>query len=169
MRDKFISFSDFHRSCELNNQYKLYPEYISFADLSEILNENLPWIFIHPTVKMAKKCIVPNCKSNYRCKNGAPVSREKTAVFRFPANPEELKTWLRSMPFKNLKINRDSVICEKHWPPLFPKISKKGKLRPSDPPSVWPDVPPSCVPSAHPPPRPTKRTSLEVRGSHRTS
>ena len=46
----------------------------------------------------------------------------------------------------------------------YPTVSKKGRLRPRDPPSIWPaSVPPSCIPNPPPAPRPTKRTSFVVR------
>ena len=46
-------------------------------------------------------------------------------------------------------------------------MSKKGKVRPRDPPSVWPDhqhiLSPSCRPAPPPKQRLTKRSSLTVR------
>ena len=44
-------------------------------------------------------------------------------------------------------------------------MSKKGKLRPRDLPSIRPGVTPSRIPSPALLPRPTKRTSFTVRGT----
>lgn len=114
---------------------------------------------------MAKKCIVPHCTTNYRKKKKSQINKEKTPVYRLPADPEECVTWMKSLPFKNLETSKHSVICQKHWPASFKTVSKKGKLRPSEPPSVWPGVPRSCVPTPTAPLRPTKRSSLAIRGS----
>ena len=89
--------------------------------------------------------------------------RKKVPVFRFPRDPTELSAWMKMLPFKDVKVTKDTVICERHWPTSYPTSSRKGKLRPRDPPSVWPGVPPSCCPDPPPPPRPTKRSSVETR------
>ena len=47
----------------------------------------------------------------------------------------------------NLTISKNSVLCKKHWPAPYPTVSRKGKIRPREPPSVWPGVPQSCMPT----------------------
>ena len=55
------------------------------------------------------------------------------------------------------------MLCEQHWPPSYPIISKKSRIRQIDPPSVWPaSLPPSCIPKLPPKPLPTKRTSFVI-------
>ena len=114
---------------------------------------------------MAKKCLVPNCSTNYRKTKRSPRIQEKSPVYRLPADPGEFANWMKSLPYKNLRTNKDSVICRKHWPATFNTVSKKGKLRPSEPPSLWPGVAQSSLPTPVPHPRPTKRSSLTIRGT----
>ena len=73
--------------------------------------------------------------------------------------------WMKSLPYQNLKTSKDSVICQNTVRTSFDTESKKGKLRPRDPTSIWPGVAPSCIPTPAPLPRPTKRTSFTVRGT----
>ena len=76
---------------------------------------------------MPKKCIVPKCRTNYRDRTGkTPCSDEKIPVFRFPKSNDELNTWIRAIPYKNLQVGKDSAIFEKHWPESYPTVSKKG-------------------------------------------
>ena len=114
---------------------------------------------------MAKKCIVPACTTNYRKTKKSHIDKEKTPVYRFLADPVECAKWMKSLPYQNLNTSKDSVICQKHWPTSFDTVSKKGKLRPRDPLSIWPGVAPSCIQTPAPLPRPTRRTSITVRGT----
>ena len=99
---------------------------------------------------MPKKCTIPNCHTNYRDGSGCvPISNEKIPVFRFPGMNEGRDTWIRAIPYKNLTIGKVSVICEKHWPESYRKISMKGRQRPNEPPSIHPGVPKSCLPKTN--------------------
>ena len=71
---------------------------------------------------------------NYRKTKKSHIDKEKTPVYRFPADPVECTKWMKSLPYQNLKTNKDSFICQKYWPTSFDTVSKKGKLRPRDPP-----------------------------------
>ena len=92
-------------------------------------------------------------------------SNEKIPVFRFPGMNEGRDTWIRAIPYKNLTIGKVSVICEKHWPESYRKISMKGRQRPNEPPSIHPGVPKSCLPKPTAKPRTTKKSSLVIRGT----
>ena len=114
---------------------------------------------------MDKKCPVPGWNRNYQNRKGDFISDEKTPLFRLPRNQEELSRWLKTTPYENFTISKNSVICEKHWPASYPTESRKGKIRPRETPSVWPGVPQSCVPTPDAPPRKTLKSSFEVRGA----
>ena len=75
----------------------------------------------------------------------------------------ELEFWLQSKPLKDLIVQKDSVICAKHWPEEFEKVEARGKLRPKYPPNVWEGVPQNSIPLPPQPPRPTKFTSFTLR------
>ena len=119
-------------------------------------------------IKMGKHCIIPRCNPNHRSKVDGSIVGKKAAVFRFPTNEEECRAWLRSIPLKKTINVKTSVVCERHWPTSYATVSKKGKVRPRDPPSLWPEhpeiLPPSYLPNPPPKPRPTKLASLVVRG-----
>ena len=76
---------------------------------------------------MPRKCCThfdgEPCTSNY------DSNPEKVHVFRFPRNPEERIIWINSLPTK-VKVNDDTVLCEKHWPADFPRKSCQGPLLP---------------------------------------
>ena len=115
---------------------------------------------------MVNRCLVPRCNPNYRSRSGS-ITPKKTKSFRFPTNKEECAAWLDAIPLK-WKINeKKSFLCERHWPNSYATVTKKGKVKPRDPPSVWPDhekiLPPSCRPPPPPKQRPTKRASLAVQ------
>lgn len=113
---------------------------------------------------MTKKCIIPGCRSNYFYKKKEnKICNVYSKVFRLPKATTEQKLWIKSLPFKNLKLTKDSVICFKHWPANFPTVTVGGRERPRDPPSVWPDIPKSCVPTPLPAPRSTMKTSFTTR------
>ena len=118
--------------------------------------------------KMVKRCLVPSWNPNY-CSRSGKSSSGKTQIFRFPADPGKCSTWLKAVPLKKKIDAQKSFLCERHWPVNYRTLSKKGRLRPRDPPSVWPDhpdiLPTSCRPKLPPKPRETTRSSLTVRGA----
>ena len=62
---------------------------------------------------MPKKFTIPNCHTNYCDRTGCvPTSNEKIPVFRFPGMNDGRDIWIRAIPYKNLTIEKDSVICE---------------------------------------------------------
>ena len=87
------------------------------------------------------------------------------SVFRFPKEEGEKQAWIKAIPNAKLTVTKDTVVCELHWPSEFEKISKNGKFRPRDPPSVWPHVPSSQIPTPAPSSRTTKRTSSSQRNT----
>ena len=103
-----------------------------------------------PTKKMVKKCCIPDCRSNYApSRKNKIIEKSYVKVFRFPRDANKLEPWKKMMPYRNLNISKDSVICVKHWPDKYATMRGKwNKDRPTEPPrplSVWPGVPPSCV------------------------
>ena len=72
---------------------------------------------------MGKHCCIPNCNGNYSKKN-----REK--IFRFPRTPEEKERWISAIPkYKNHAFNKNSVICERHWPSEYEKKNRLWKRK----------------------------------------
>ena len=109
---------------------------------------------------MGKKCLVPGCNPNHFSKEIPLEERKKSPIFRLPKDVNQLALWEKAIPFKI--SSKEAVLCERHWPAAYVTIKKKGKERPRDPPSIWPGISLSSLPT---PPRPTKRTSLVVRGT----
>ena len=113
---------------------------------------------------MATKYLIPACTSNYVPPKGNSMkAKHYVRVFRFPKKPADMKVWIRALPYRDLNVNSNSVICVKHWPENYPTVKLRGKERPLNSPSVWPGVPESCIPTPAPPPRPTQRKSFTVR------
>ena len=106
---------------------------------------------------MPRKCCVPHCKSNYK-------TGESTAVFRFPADPDQAQQWKIAIPrnWKSTNITKNTVVCVKHWPPEFETYKHYGKLRPVNPPSLFPKVKKSCITKV-PKKRSTKKALREDR------
>ena len=98
--------------------------------------------------KMGKHCLTPSCNSNCRSRIDGSIIGKKNPVFRFPPDEQECSAWLKAIPLKKEINVKTSVLCERHWPAAYPTISKKRKLRPRNPPSLWPEhpniLPPSC-------------------------
>ena len=79
------------------------------------------------------------------------IEKSHVKVFRMPRKADDLQHWKKSIPYKNLKFSKDSVICIKHWPAEFVTVLGRGnKEHPTEHPSVWPGVPSSCVPTLTP-------------------
>lgn len=107
---------------------------------------------------MGKKCCVYGCKTNYKSKKSSS-DVPKVPVFRFPTEEVEKEAWILAIPNDQLRVSKESVVCEVHWPAGYETITKNGKLRPKFPPSVWPNVPASQVPTPAPPRRQTRRST----------
>ena len=105
---------------------------------------------------MGRKCCVTNCDGNYDDK-----SKEK--VYRLPKNKDEREKWLKVISRDNTPDSKYTVVCERHWPQGYETVRCYGKERPLHPPSVFACVKPSLLQSPTPLPRPTVRTSAEVR------
>ena len=104
---------------------------------------------------MVKHCLFPNCNTNYVSRDGSRIGK-KVPIFRLPKNEEECAWWIKAIPLRKTINSKTSFICERHWPTGYAKISKKGRERPRDPPTVWPDNPDVVPPSERPtlPPKP---------------
>lgn len=114
---------------------------------------------------MGKKCCVYGCKTNYKSEN-VSSGEQKVSVYRFPMEDCARKAWISAIPNRDFSadcVMKNTVVCELHWPPGFETISKKGRLRPKFPPSVWPNVPVSQQRTQPFTPRTTKRSSSSVR------
>ena len=105
---------------------------------------------------MERKCCVTNCNGNYDDDN-------KERTFRLPSADNERQRWLVVIPRDSIPDKKDTVVCERHWPPNYQTIKIFGKLRPLEPPAVFSCVKPSLVPSVPPPERSTSRASAEIR------
>ena len=92
------------------------------------------------------------------------VKRErKEKVFRLPRKEDEKQRWLTIIPRDNIPVSSHTVVCERHWPPEYPKVLDYGKEMPRDPPSVFTCVKPSLVPTTPVPLRSTKKCLAENR------
>ena len=73
--------------------------------------------------------------------------KKRPTIYSFPTDKEECIRWIIALP-NILPEDKDLSnigVCERHWPPDFPTIRKKGSNRPAIPPSVF-DVPKSFTP-----------------------
>ena len=62
--------------------------------------------------------------------NGNYNPENKVKTFRLPRNIEEKERWRKIIPRDNLPDNKNTVVCERHWPQNYPTILDYGKLRP---------------------------------------
>ena len=113
---------------------------------------------------MGKKCCVYGCKTNYKSVKGSS-GEQKVSVYRFPKEDCVREAWISAIPNRDFSVSKDTVVCQLHWPPGFETISKKGKLRPKFPPSVWPNVPVSQQRTPASVPRIQKEDELALSGS----
>ena len=130
-------------------------------------------IFRSNKIVMGRKCCVFDCKTGYDSQKKAYIDNggKKISVFRFPTEkkePEDRKRWIDivSKVNANLTVNKDTVVCEAHWPKGYPTYRKKGHDKPAVPPSIFPEsIPDSIVPEPLPAPRVTQRTSNHERNT----
>ena len=97
-----------------------------------------------------------NCNGNYNTGN-----REK--VFRLPSDKEERERWINIIPRDNIPDSPNTVVCVRHFSPGYITITKFGRKRPRDPPSIFTCVKPSLIPTIPGPSRPTVRAISSVR------
>ena len=93
------------------------------------LKKNTLVAFIN--LSMPRKCCVGDCSSNYQ------KNLDYTRVFRLPTYCYERQQWIDHLPNKVTKISSDTVICENHWPVNYETVTKKGRIRPLNPPSIF--------------------------------
>ena len=129
---------------------------------------------------MTKKCCVPGFSSNYEkdrakkkknCEGNSKENIQYVPVHGLPSevfNKEERRIWIDTIPGLKHKIDnmkQNPVVCIKHWPADHPKKPHRGGFRPINPPSIFEEVAKSTIPTPPPKPRPTKRSSFEIRTS----
>ena len=89
---------------------------------------------------MPFKCCVPLCKSNYH------LTETKISIYKFPKDPEGRKRWSDVVPRADFIVSDYTAVCRLHWPDDVPFITKYGKQRPLNSPSIFKNIPPSCLP-----------------------
>ena len=62
----------------------------------------------------------------------------------------------------NFKVGNETVICSHHWPKDC-QMTRYGKERLAEPPSIFENIPQSIITPPPPPPRSTLCTSCHVR------
>ena len=81
-------------------------------------------------VNITKKCCIRECKGNYNKEN-------QRKAFRLPNSETERKLCFFLIPRSTLKLGKDAVICEDHWPKNTTMVSHRGKRRTVDHPSIF--------------------------------
>ncbi|BFZ14281.1 hypothetical protein BsWGS_17319 [Bradybaena similaris] len=61
---------------------------------------------------MPHSCCVRGCKSNFR-------GQEYVSLFRFPSDPDLKDKWLELIGRKDYVVNKNSVVCARHFEPHF--------------------------------------------------
>ncbi|TRY78320.1 hypothetical protein TCAL_14374 [Tigriopus californicus] len=65
---------------------------------------------------MARKCVVPFCKSGYnRGKRSKSQGLVKVGVFQFPVDPTLRKQWIDAIPRENWGVMKHSGVCALHF------------------------------------------------------
>ena len=107
--------------------------------------------------------MVKKCSLSKICKSTNATHR----IFRLPRDKNELDVWKRAVPhgaFKKLPASLENVLlCERHWPEDYDQVSKNGKHRPKNPPTIFDGIAQSSIPTPAPLPRPSKNTLFGVR------
>jgi hypothetical protein len=107
---------------------------------------------------MPNKCSVVGCSTNYH-------SEKRNVVFKFPADEEERRLWIKALPNANFQWTSAMRICIEHWPENYPsRKARNGSLIPLEPPSVFQNVPTSCIPGSAPKAR--NENSFVTRNQH---
>ena len=62
---------------------------------------------------MPGHCCVTGCRSNYAATKNQQC--EIVSVFKFPSDPVLRAQWIKKISRENLKVNKRTVVCEKHF------------------------------------------------------
>ena len=108
-------------------------------------------------LNLPKNCCVSYCYSNYK------KAEQSTTVYRLPKDATERRKCLNNIPRDTIPDTNNTVVCLKHWPADFRKVSVNGKLRPASPPSIFDCVKSSLVTTRLSEPRKKRRTLASVR------
>ena len=85
---------------------------------------------------MARNYLIPACTSNYGPRKGDSMkAKHYVRVFRLPPPPPkkkkkktaDIEVWIRALPYKDLNVNSNSVICIKHWPENYPTVKLRAR------------------------------------------
>ena len=90
---------------------------------------------------MPLKYCVPLSKSHY-------LSTEtKILIYKLPKDPEERKRRSDAVLRADFIVSDYTAVCRLHWPDDSPFVTKYGKQRPLNSPSIIKNIPPSCLPT----------------------
>ena len=105
---------------------------------------------------MPKRCAAYGCRGNY---TGGPY----TSVVRFPTEITERNRWIEAMPNDpgSLRERTEIFVCASHFECEW--VTVKGGKRPVGPPTNFHGIAKSCQKQSLTYPRPTRKTSAEVR------
>ena len=74
---------------------------------------------------MVNKCVVVNCRSNYKAKKGEVQKEIGRPVFGFPSDEEQTNAWIRFVNRNDWKKSEHSGICSDHFEKKY--ITYNGK------------------------------------------
>ena len=110
---------------------------------------------------MGRKCVVYNCRGNYR---GEPYSE----VVKIPEDVEIKTSWISALPNANseeLKGRKSIFICKRHFDPDCEWVKTQAGSRPNEPPCIFEGVPKSCLKQTKSKPRKTKLSTSSARAN----
>ena len=90
-------------------------------------------------------------------------------MFGLPIAVGDRKIWIKSIPYLTeemvASLKENPAVCVRHWPESYPEIKSRGNgtMIPAVPPTKFDGIPQASIPTPPPAPRPTKRSSFEVR------
>ena len=74
---------------------------------------------------MVNKCVVVNCRSNYKAKKGEVQEEISRPVFGLPSDEEQAKAWIKFVNRKDWKKSVRSGICSHHFEKKYIKYNGK--------------------------------------------
>ena len=74
---------------------------------------------------MLNKCVVVNCRSNYKAKKGEVQEEISRPVFGFSSDEEQAKAWIKFVNRKEWKKSVRSGICSHHFEKTYIKYNGK--------------------------------------------